>query len=153
MRLPCVTVLMTETTLSTSSPDATSGPALTVYYDGACPLCSREIAFYRRRNGAERVDWCDVSKTEPEALPPGLTRERALARFHVQAADGSLSSGGQAFARLWRVLPDFSVLGRMFQLPGLAWCLERAYRLFLPLRPVLARRWRKAARPVPSTGP
>ena len=28
-------------------------PALTVYFDGACPVCSREIAMYRRQPGAE----------------------------------------------------------------------------------------------------
>ena len=26
-------------------------PPLTVYYDGACPVCRREIGFYRKRTG------------------------------------------------------------------------------------------------------
>ena len=32
-----------------------------VFYDGACPLCIREIAFYKRRKGADGVTWVDVS--------------------------------------------------------------------------------------------
>ena len=36
-------------------------PELTIYYDGSCPLCRREIAFYRRQPGSERLDWMDVS--------------------------------------------------------------------------------------------
>ncbi|MEC8852758.1 MAG: DCC1-like thiol-disulfide oxidoreductase family protein, partial [Pseudomonadota bacterium] len=34
---------------------------LTIFYDGGCPLCAREIAFYRRRAGAGRLDWIDVA--------------------------------------------------------------------------------------------
>lgn len=29
----------------------------TVFYDGSCPLCSREIAHYRRLRGAESLKW------------------------------------------------------------------------------------------------
>ncbi len=35
-----------------------AGPAsCTVYYDGTCPLCRREIAFYRRCAGATSIVW------------------------------------------------------------------------------------------------
>ncbi len=110
---------------------------LTVFYDGACPLCGREIAFYQRRRGAEELAWVDVSASPKDEVAPGLSKEAALARFHVQSTDGSLASGGAAFAQLWASLPGFRLLGRFLQAPPLAWLLERGYRFFLRIRPRL----------------
>ena len=116
---------------------------LTVFYDGACPLCRREIDFYRRRKGAQSLDWVDVSRCAGETVAPGLSKAEAMARFHVKRADGRLASGGLAFAQLWAALPGFRPLGLVLQWPPLAWLAERGYRLFLKLRPrlqALARR-------------
>lgn len=118
-------------------------PTLTIYYDGSCPLCQREIAFYRRQPAAAQLDWVDVSAgTAP--LGADLSCEAAMRRFHVRDSNGQLLSGGAAFARLWRALPGWRVLGWCFAWPPLLWALEAAYRAFLPLRPRLQRwasRW------------
>ena len=113
---------------------------LTVYHDGACPLCSREISFYRRQLGAAAIDWVDVAAIECEDVADDLTREAALARFHVREADGMLVSGGAAFQRLWSALPPFSLLGRVAGWPVVRPLLEWGYRLSLRLRPLIARR-------------
>ncbi len=127
-------------------PDAQPTPELTVYFDGSCPLCRREIALYRRQRGAERLDWVDVSAEA--TLGEGLSCEAAMRRFHVREARGQLHSGGAAFARLWRALPGWRLLGCVFAWPPLSWALEAAYRMFLPLRPRLQRwlrrRWSEA---------
>ncbi|MGJ3264994.1 MAG: thiol-disulfide oxidoreductase DCC family protein [Salinarimonas sp.] len=115
-----------------------AAPDVTVYYDGACPLCRAEIGHYARCRGAERVAFVDVSD---EAADPGpdLPRSAALARFHVRDADGRLVSGAAGFARLWRVLPAWRPAAAIAGLPGVGTLLERAYRGFLPLRPFLVR--------------
>lgn len=127
-------------------PDSQPTPELTVYFDGSCPLCRREIALYRRQRGADRLAWVDVSAGGP--LGEGLSCEAAMRRFHVREAQGQLLSGGAAFARLWRALPVWRVLGWVFVWPPLSWALEAAYRVFLPLRPRLQRwlrrRWPEA---------
>jgi predicted DCC family thiol-disulfide oxidoreductase YuxK len=121
------------------------GSDLTVYYDGGCPLCRAEIGHYRQCRGAERIAFVDVGCAAPEAgLGPDLGRADALRRFHVRDADGRLVSGAAAFARLWRVLPNWRWLGRLvelrvFGLQPLLPLAEAAYRLSLPLRPQLAR--------------
>ena len=119
--------------------DITKDPALKVFYDGACPLCRREIDFYRRRRGADVVEWCDVSQTKRTSVAPGLDRDAALARFHVQRRDGSLVSGGDAFRALWMALPVFRPFARVLGLPGLRTLVNVAYDRFLSLRPRLQR--------------
>ena len=112
----------------------------TLYFDGACPVCSREVAMDQRQPGADGVRWVDVAQCEASDLGTGLTREAAMARLHLRRPDGSLVSGAQAFTALWKTLPRWSWLGRLLGSgPGL-WLLESGYRNFLFLR----RRWRPA---------
>ena len=113
-------------------------PDATVYYDGACPICTREMAQYRQTQGAERLAFVDVASCDAAALAPGLTREAALARMHVQTADGQMASGAAAFVALWRTLPRFSWMARIAGLPIVLPMLELGYRGFVRLR----RLWR-----------
>lgn len=114
-------------------------PAL--YYDGGCPVCSREIAMYQRQPGAEGVEWIDVSRCDAPALGPGLDRQAALARLHLRRADGELVSGARAFVGLWASLPRWAPLARIAGLRPVLWVLETGYRGFLVAR----RTWRRAA--------
>lgn len=115
-------------------------------YDGACPLCRREIAVYRDLQPLQAdspVCFADVSNAAVP-LPTGTTREQLLARFHVQGRDGQLLSGAQAFLALWAALPGWRWLALTGRLPGATWVMERMYRLFLRWRPMLQRlaaRW------------
>lgn len=113
---------------------------LTVYYDGACPVCRREIGFYQRRTDGE-VAYCDVAAGASPA--PDLSREAALRRFHVRLADGSLVSGAAAFLALWRSTPGFRTAGRILSVKPAVAVLDAAYVLFLKLRPL----WRRQPRP------
>lgn len=118
---------------------------VTVYYDGACPLCRSEIGVYQGCQGSERVAFVDVSTVTGEAVAPDLDRATALARFHVRRADGTLASGAEGFGTLWLVLPGWGWLGRIVLLPGICQTAELAYRGFLLIRPAIQRRWRSPA--------
>jgi predicted DCC family thiol-disulfide oxidoreductase YuxK len=111
---------------------------LTVLYDGACPLCRREIGVYRGLRPNTPVCFSDVSNSALP-LPPDTTREQLLARFHVRGSDGQLHSGAQAFLALWAALPGWRWLALVGRLPGAAWAMERLYRFFLRWRPALQR--------------
>jgi len=112
-----------------------------VVYDGQCPLCSREIAHYRRRRGAERVAWVDATTDEPTLARLGLDRATALARFHVRDGSGEWRIGAGAFVLLWSLLPAYRWLATSVRVLHLQPLLEWGYDRFL--------RWRGRRRCTP----
>ena len=108
-----------------------------VFYDGSCPICTREIAFYQERTGADQIDWIDTHAIKDDVVYPGISREQALAKFHIVTPDGKILQGGTAFAGLWRTLPAFRILGWAFRPRPLDWLLNRVYDLLLKVRPRL----------------
>jgi predicted DCC family thiol-disulfide oxidoreductase YuxK len=133
----------------TSTPPAPS--ELTVFFDGSCPLCRSEIGLYRTCAGADRVAFVDVAAAKVGNVASGLDKTAALARFHVQTADGQLHSGAAGFAQLWLTLPGWRWLGRITMLPGIRTCAEVAYRGFLYIRPGIQWIWRRTATSPKST--
>nr|WP_315192348.1 DUF393 domain-containing protein [uncultured Albidiferax sp.] len=128
--------------LPESTPDE-SGCALTVMFDGACPLCRREIGLYQSLAPLQPVAWLDVSKDA--AGVSAADQAVYMARFHVRLPDGQLLSGAAAFVALWLTMPGWRWLGRVGRLPGVTPALEWAYRGFLHLRPFL-QRWARSPR-------
>jgi predicted DCC family thiol-disulfide oxidoreductase YuxK len=111
--------------------------SVTVWYDGACPLCLREIAVMRRLDRRGAITFVDVSdKGEPASCP--IDRATLLERFHAEE-DGRLLEGAAAFAAMWRAIPLLRPLGLAARLPIVLRLLEAAYRQFLKVRPRLQR--------------
>ena len=109
-------------------------PRLTVWHDGDCPLCRREIALLRRLDRGGAIDFIEVHGAEDASCP--LSRAELLARFHAME-DGKLLSGAAAFAAMWRAIPVLRPLGLIARNPAVLRLLERLYLRFLVVRPRL----------------
>ena len=110
-----------------------------VFFDSQCPLCSREIEYYKRQQGADLLDWVDIFNSSSSDYPDELTPEKALKRFHVIDTNGNLISGAKGFILLWSVLPKFYFLSNFFNKKYMGWLLEYFYRIFVLIRPFLQR--------------
>jgi len=110
----------------------------TVYYDGGCPVCAREINLYRGGKAAGSFDWVDVTQVDEVALGTDLPREAALAQMHVRRADGSLATGAAAFGEIWRRIPGLRWLGQLLGIRPFSVLAEVGYVIFLRMR----RLWR-----------
>lgn len=110
--------------------------SLKVWYDGACPLCLREIALMRRLDRRGRIEFVDVAAGADPSCP--VDRAALLARFHAEE-DGVVLSGAAAFAAMWRAIPLLRPLGLAARHPLVLGALEAAYVRFLRLRPRLQR--------------
>jgi len=111
----------------------------TVFFDGSCPLCRREISFYQTCKGASQINWVDASIASREHLGADLSRSQAMARLQVRDKNNRLVSGGAAFTEIWHELLMFRPLSIVFRLPLIRSLLEGAYWLFLKIRPTLQR--------------
>jgi predicted DCC family thiol-disulfide oxidoreductase YuxK len=119
--------------------EGTSGAAtrkLTVWDDGACPLCSREIKVLKRLDRRLAIEFIDASKGQPQDCP--VSQADLLARFHAREGD-RLLSGAAAFAAAFRRIPLLRPVGELARLPLLDRAFERLYLLFLRVRPRLQR--------------
>jgi predicted DCC family thiol-disulfide oxidoreductase YuxK len=105
--------------------------AATVFYDGGCPVCRREIGWYRAMRGADGIRWVDIASEEP---PEGFARDELLRRFTILRRDGAATSGARAFVALWRALGPTRLLGRALDRAPFLQMGELAYRAFLRLR-------------------
>lgn len=129
--------LKTATTTDPANQDdvlSSAAPRLTVWFDGACPLCIREVALFRRLDKRRAIHFEDVS-SEDASCP--IDRAELLAQFHAQEKDQSIVSGAAAFAAMWRAIPMLRPLGEAARLPAVLWVLERLYVVFLRIRPRL----------------
>ena len=107
---------------------------LTVWHDGDCPLCQREIALLRRLDRRGAITFIDLRGPGDASCP--VSREAALARFHA-LEDGRLLSGAAAFAAMWRAIPVLRPLGVLARNRLVLAVLERLYLRFLAVRPRL----------------
>lgn len=105
-----------------------------VWYDGACPLCLREIGLMRRLDGRNAITFVDVSEGADASCP--IDQAELLARFHAEE-DGRVLSGAAAFAAMWRAIPVLRPLGLIARNRFVLGLLERAYIQFLKVRPRL----------------
>jgi predicted DCC family thiol-disulfide oxidoreductase YuxK len=110
---------------------------LTLFYDGECPLCLREIRMFQRRNDSGHLHLLDIAAPMTEPLP-GLSRQDMLDCLHARFRDGRLVTGIDA--TYW----SYRSVGLGWLVAPLRWAWARplwqwGYRQFCRLRPTLAR--------------
>lgn len=100
-----------------------------VFYDGACPLCTREIGMLRRRDHRARIRFTDIAADGFDAGTVGLTWQALMDRIHGRLPDGTLIEGVEVFRRLYAAV-GFRALVTLSRAPGVSQLLDLAYRLF-----------------------
>ncbi len=105
----------------------------TIYFDGECPICIKEIAFYRKHANVE-ANWVDASKLPAGSVVDGESRYDLLTIMHVRDSDGRWLIAVDAFAAMWRLIPFLRPFAWIFTVPGLKSVWMAAYKLFLKYR-------------------
>jgi len=117
-------------------------PDLTLYYDGLCPLCSREIDYYRKKvAGDPGVSFVDITAPDFVAEQHGLDARRVHRVMHVRY-DGKVYTGPDAFLAIWKRIPGHAWMARVGSWPVIYQLGWLAYHAFAWIRPLLPRRKR-----------
>lgn len=109
-------------------------PRVTMFYDGGCPLCDREVAHYKRLDKDHSVAWVDIDEDTTELAARGIPYQTAMKRLHVTDRDGNLVTGAYAFHTLWQELPYYRWLAKVVSPRWLLRTLDVVYNRFAERR-------------------
>lgn len=106
--------------------------SLTIFYDGQCPLCTREINALRARDNKAAMTFEDLHQVELAEKYPMIQKDQAFQMIHG-LLDGKVIKGIDVNYHAWRLV------GKEAWVAPLRWRLTRplaqlGYRLFARYR-------------------
>lgn len=113
---------------------------ITVYFDGLCHLCSREINQYRTMRGGEKISFIDITKSDFDAKKEGVDSKEVHKYLHVRDKNGRIQLGVDAFIVIWRELPALKNVAVLASMKPIHKVLNAVYLLFARVRPLLPRK-------------
>ena len=104
-----------------------------VFFDGQCPLCSREIAMLRRLDRKKRIRFSDICAPDFDCDQSGKSFDEMMAEIHGRLPDGTWVVGVEVFRRLYSAI-GLRRLVAVSRWPLISQTLDIGYRVFAPLR-------------------
>ncbi|MGB0733984.1 MAG: thiol-disulfide oxidoreductase DCC family protein, partial [Pontibacterium sp.] len=101
-----------------------------VFYDGACPLCRKEIDHYRKIDKARCISWVDVTSCPEQLTPFGISYPAAMQRLHCVDTNGNKAIGVQGFLLIWDNLRYYKHVANTVRFLRLTRVLSFAYNRF-----------------------
>jgi predicted DCC family thiol-disulfide oxidoreductase YuxK len=107
---------------------------ITVFYDGKCGLCSKEINHYRKIAPNGIFDWQDITEFADDLRKEDVSLSEGLKLLHAKDNSGQMHIGVDAFILIWKQLKRWSVLAVLVGLPVIRQIADMAYRTFASWR-------------------
>lgn len=109
------------------------------FYDGDCPLCSREVKFLKRRDRAGSIRFTNIADPQFSAESYGKSFDELMAEMHGRLPSGEWVKGVEVFRRLYAAI-GFRWLVWLTRTPVISQFIELTYRIFAKNRLRLTRR-------------
>ena len=103
---------------------------ITVFFDGKCGLCSKEINYYRKIAPDGIFIWQDITKSADDLKANGISLSEGLKLVHTKDIDGKFYVGVDAFILIWKQLKGWHLLAIFVSLPIIKQIINFAYRIF-----------------------
>ena len=112
---------------------------LTVYFDGKCPICRREIDLMKKFNRKDDLRFIDFSDASFQSTDPDLNTCDFARVIHARWSDGTVITGVEVFREMWEAI-GLGVLSRFSRLSPINGLLVKAYGWFAKNRLWLTKR-------------
>ena len=111
-----------------------SPSVISVFFDGKCNLCSKEIDYYQRIAPKNTFNWVDITKTPGELDKFEIKLSDGLRLMHVADSRGNIFTGVDAFIIMWKQIKYWKFLGLFVSLPIVKQIAKLLYQYFADWR-------------------
>jgi len=98
-----------------------------VFFNNSCNICRAEINHYKKHSDGS-VEWIDVTDNEDARKITSKSYKELLRRMHV-IHDGKIIDGAESFLIIWKNVPKYNFLYRIFKIKPLFFLLNIFYEI------------------------
>ena len=98
-----------------------------IFFNNSCNICRAEISHYKKHSG-ENIEWIDVTNNVEAQKITSKSYKELLRRMHV-IQDGKVIDGAESFLIIWKNVPKYNFLYKIFKIKPLFFFLNIFYEI------------------------
>ena len=98
-----------------------------VFFNNSCNICRAEINHYKK-NSDDNLEWVDVTNNQDAQQLTSKSYKDLLRRMHVMQ-DGKVIDGAESFLIIWKNIPKYKFLYKIFKIKPLFFFLNIFYEI------------------------
>ena len=98
-----------------------------VFFNNSCNICRAEINHYKKHSDTN-LEWVDVTDNQDAQQLTSKSYKDLLRRMHV-VQDGKVIDGAESFLIIWKNIPKYNFLYKIFKTKPLFFFLNIFYEI------------------------
>ena len=98
-----------------------------VFFNNSCNICKAEINHYKKHCD-DNIEWIDVTNNQEAQKITSKSYKELLRRMHV-IQDGKIIDGAESFLIIWKNIPKYNFLYKIFRIKPLFLLLNIFYEI------------------------
>ena len=98
-----------------------------VFFNNSCNICKAEISHYKKHCN-DKIEWIDVTNNKEAQKITSKTYKELLRRMHI-IEDGKIIDGAESFLIIWKNIPKYNFLYKIFKIKPLFFFLNIFYEI------------------------
>ena len=98
-----------------------------VFFNNSCNICKAEISHYKKHCN-DKIEWIDVTNNEEAQKITSKSYKELLRRMHI-IEDGKIIDGAESFLIIWKNVPKYNFLYKIFKIKPLFFLLNIFYEI------------------------